>query len=65
MISQGGRQFFESSQVPAKITKVYIYKRGTFGINLLNASEPSYRNQSIDSLCKSIDCFLYEDNTGI
>ena len=26
---------------------------------------PSYRNQSIDLLCKSIDWFLYEDNTGI
>ena len=25
---------------------------------------PSYRKQSIDLLCKSIDCFLYEDNTG-
>ena len=25
---------------------------------------PSYRNQSIDLLCKSIDLFLYEDNTG-
>ena len=46
MISQGGRQFFESSQVPAEITKVYIYKRGTFMINLLNASEPSYRHSA-------------------
>ena len=26
---------------------------------------PSYRNQSIDLLCKSIDWFLYEGNTGI
>ena len=26
---------------------------------------PSYRNQSIDLLCKSIDWSLYEDNTGI
>ena len=25
---------------------------------------PSYRNQSIDLLCKSIDWFLYEGNTG-
>ena len=25
---------------------------------------PSYRNQSIDLLCKSIDLFLYEDHTG-
>ena len=25
----------------------------------------SYRNQSIDLLCKSIDWFLYEGNTGI
>ena len=25
---------------------------------------PSYRNQSIDLLWKSIDLFLYEDNTG-
>ena len=25
---------------------------------------PSYRNQSIDVLCKSIDWFLYEGNTG-
>ena len=25
---------------------------------------PSYRNQSIDFLCKSIDWFLYEGNTG-
>ena len=25
---------------------------------------PSYRNQSTDLLCKSIDCFLYEGNTG-
>ena len=25
----------------------------------------SYRNQSIDFLCKSIDWFLYESNTGI
>ena len=24
---------------------------------------PSYRNQSIDLLCKSIDWFLYEGNT--
>ena len=26
---------------------------------------PSYRNQSIGLLCKSIDWFLYEGNTGI
>ena len=26
---------------------------------------PSYRNQSIDLLCKSIDWFLYEGSTGI
>ena len=26
---------------------------------------PSYRNQSIDFLYKSIDWFLYEGNTGI
>ena len=26
---------------------------------------PSYRNQSIDLICKSIDWFLYESNTGI
>ena len=26
---------------------------------------PSYRNQSIDLLCKSVDWFLYEGNTGI
>ena len=26
---------------------------------------PPYRNQSIDLLCKSIDWFLYESNTGI
>ena len=26
---------------------------------------PSYRNQSIDLSCKSIDRFLYEGNTGI
>ena len=26
---------------------------------------PSYRNHSIDLLCKSIDWFLYECNTGI
>ena len=26
---------------------------------------PSYRNQSIGLLCKSIDWFLYEENTGI
>ena len=26
---------------------------------------PSYRNQSIDLLCKSIDLFLYDGNTGI
>ena len=26
---------------------------------------PSYRNQSIDLLCKSVDCFLYESNTSI
>ena len=26
---------------------------------------PSYRNQSIDLLYKSIDWFLYEGNTGI
>ena len=25
----------------------------------------SYRNQSIDLLCKSIDWFLYEGNIGI
>ena len=25
---------------------------------------PSYRHQSIDLLCKSIDWFLYEGNTG-
>ena len=25
---------------------------------------PSYRNQSIDLLCKSIDWFLYDGNTG-
>ena len=25
---------------------------------------PSYRNQSIDLLCKSIDWFIYEGNTG-
>ena len=26
---------------------------------------PSYRNQSFDLLCKLIDWFLYEGNTGI
>ena len=26
---------------------------------------PSYRNQSIDLLCKPIDWFLYEGSTGI
>ena len=26
---------------------------------------PSYRNQPIDLLCKSIDWFLYEGNIGI
>ena len=26
---------------------------------------PSYRNQSIDFLCKSFDWFLYEGNAGI
>ena len=26
---------------------------------------PSYRNHSIDLLCKSIYCFLYGGNTGI
>ena len=26
---------------------------------------PSYRNQSIEMLCKSVDWFLYEGNTGI
>ena len=26
---------------------------------------PSYRNQSIDLLCKPTDWFLYEGNTGI
>ena len=26
---------------------------------------PSYRNQSLDLLCKSIDWFLYEGSTGI
>ena len=26
---------------------------------------PSYRNQSIDLLCKSIDWFLYDGNFGI
>ena len=26
---------------------------------------PSYRNQSIDLVCKSIDWFLYEGSTGI
>ena len=26
---------------------------------------PSHRNQSIDLLCRSIDWFLYEGNTGI
>ena len=25
---------------------------------------PSYRNQSIDLHSKSVDCFLYEGNTG-
>ena len=25
---------------------------------------PSYRNQSTDLLCKSVDWFLYESNTG-
>ena len=32
--------------------------------NLLSASVASYRNQSSDLLCKSIDWFLYEGNTG-
>ena len=31
----------------------------------LNPVLPSYRNQSIDLLCKSIEWFLYEGNTGI
>ena len=26
---------------------------------------PSYKNKSIDLLCKSMDWFLYEGNTGI
>ena len=26
---------------------------------------PSYRNQSVDLLCKSIDWFLYDENIGL
>ena len=36
-----------------------------FKINPLNASVALNRNQSSDLLCKLIDCFLYEGNTGI
>ena len=34
-------------------------------LNPLSASVlPSYRNQSIDLLCKTVDWFLYVGNTG-
>ena len=33
-------------------------------LNPLSVSVPSYRNQSVDLLCKSIDWFLYDGNTG-
>ena len=37
-----------------------------YGIDISNINPlgASYRNQSIDLLCKSIDWFLYEGNTG-
>ena len=37
---------------------------GTFYLTHQVPVLPSYRNQSIDLLCESIDWFLYEGNTG-
>ena len=42
------------------ITSLWVPKSLTHEVPVL----PSYRSQSIDLLCKSIDWFLYEGNTG-
>ena len=44
---------------------VWTFLSSVIFINSLNASVPSYGNQSSDLLCKSLDWFLYEGNTGI
>ena len=36
----------------------------SINFNPLSAMLPTYRNQSIDLLCKLVDWFLYEGNTG-
>ena len=36
-----------------------------FVLTSLTPELPSYRNQAIDLLCKSIDWFLYNDNFGV
>ena len=59
------------------ITQVYpniLYRSDSIFTHILLFGEPlltnkvavllSYRNQSTDLLCKSIDWFLYEGNTG-
>ena len=47
------------------IEKRNIWKRWWLGLAYFNPMLPLYRNHSIDLLHKSVDWFLYNDNTGL
>ena len=48
-----------------KTLTVFIYHIPEINLTHSVPVLSSYRNKSIDLLCKSVDCFLYEGNTGI
>ena len=59
------KQFYECFWDEIKKTfqpiyKAFLNKELIHQVSVL----PSYRNQSIDLLCESIDLFLYKGNTG-
>ena len=62
-----GNHFFRLYQQNKTAFKVKFRQAKNHCENVLNplgASVASYRNQSIDLLCKSIEWFLYEGNNG-
>ena len=47
------------------IEKRNIWKKRWLGLAYFNPMLPLYRNHPIDLLHKSVDSFLYNDNTGL
>ena len=52
---------------PEIIRKAYVFWQVQSNLinSLITRRLPSYRNQAIDLKSKSIDWFLYEDNSGV